>query len=73
MNRDPAVMECYPAPLSTEESNRMIDRAEGHPLRRHVLYRLVLCLDPASCAFVCSGPLSAGNRPQVEPAQGEPA
>jgi RimJ/RimL family protein N-acetyltransferase len=30
MNRDAAVMEFYPAPLSTEESNLTIDRAEAH-------------------------------------------
>ena len=34
MNRDPAVMEFYPSPLSTEESNQMIDRAEAH-FRQH--------------------------------------
>ena len=30
INADPAVMEFYRAPLSTEESNAMIDRAEAH-------------------------------------------
>jgi RimJ/RimL family protein N-acetyltransferase len=30
INRDPAVMEFMPALLTTEESNQLIDRAEGH-------------------------------------------
>jgi ribosomal-protein-alanine N-acetyltransferase len=30
MNRDPAVMEFFPNPLTAEESSRMIDRAEAH-------------------------------------------
>lgn len=30
MNRDPRVMEFFPAPLNSEESNALIDRAEAH-------------------------------------------
>jgi RimJ/RimL family protein N-acetyltransferase len=33
MNADPRVMEFYPALLSAEESNAMVDRAEAHWIR----------------------------------------
>jgi RimJ/RimL family protein N-acetyltransferase len=34
MNGDPAVMEFFPAPLTPEESDRLVDRIEAH-LARH--------------------------------------
>jgi RimJ/RimL family protein N-acetyltransferase len=42
LNADPRVMEHFPKVMSFAESEAMLGRirAEGHPLRRHVLYRL---------------------------------
>jgi RimJ/RimL family protein N-acetyltransferase len=50
MNADPVVMEHFPSLLTREQSAAMVERiaddfdhpriAEGHPIRRHVVYRL---------------------------------